>query len=61
MSGEFDSRKDSHPVKLEQRLGIWVKLSFRELNDPKVSELRSFDNMDILLSHKRDRNREGML
>ena len=61
MSGEFDSRKDSHPVKLEQRAGIWVKLSFRELNDPKVSELRSFDNMDILLSHKRDGNREGML
>ena len=48
-------------MKLEQRLGIWVKLSFRELNDPKVSELHSFDNMDILLSHKRDGNREGML
>ena len=31
MSGEFDSRKDSHSTKLEQRPQIFVKLSFREL------------------------------
>ena len=31
MSGEFDSRKDSHPTKLEGRPRIFVKLSFREL------------------------------
>ena len=31
MSGEFDSRKDSHSTKLEQRPQIFVKLNFREL------------------------------
>ena len=31
MSGEFDSRKDSHSAKLEQRPQILVKLSFREM------------------------------
>ena len=30
MSGELDSRKDSHSTKLEQRPQIFVKLSFRE-------------------------------
>ena len=32
MSGEFDSRKDSHSTKLEVRPQISVKLSSRELN-----------------------------
>ena len=41
MSGEFDSRKDLHSTKLEQRPQIFIKLSFRELcgfpvNIPKV-------------------------
>ena len=31
MSGEFDSRKDSHSTKFERRPGTFVKLSFREL------------------------------
>ena len=31
MSREFDSRKDSHATKLEQRPQIFVKLSFKEL------------------------------
>ena len=30
MSGEFDSRKDSHSAKFEQIPQIFVKLSFRE-------------------------------
>ena len=34
MSGEFDSRKDSHSTTLEQRPQIFVKLSFRELCGP---------------------------
>ena len=32
MSGEFDSRKDSHSIKLERRPQIFVKLSFRQLH-----------------------------
>ena len=43
MSEEFDSMKDSHSTKLEQRSGIFVKLSFRELCDLKLSGLQSFD------------------
>ena len=44
MSGEYDSRKDSHSTKLERRPGILVKLSFRELCDSKLSGLCPFDN-----------------
>ena len=33
MPGEFDSRKDSHSTKVEQRPQIFVKLSFRDLSD----------------------------
>ena len=29
MSGEFDSRKDSHSIKFEQRPQISLKLNFR--------------------------------
>ena len=47
MSGEFDSRKDSHPRKLEQRPSILVKLSFRELCDSKLSGSHIFDDMAI--------------
>ena len=39
MSGEFNSRKDSHSTKFDQRLQIIVKLSFRELCDSMLSDL----------------------
>ena len=48
MSGKFDSRKDSHSTKLEQRPQIFVKLSFRELCGSKLSGLHPFDNMAII-------------
>ena len=48
MSGEFDSRKDSHSTKLERRSQIFVKLSFRELCGLKLSGLHPFDNMAII-------------
>ena len=37
MSGEFDLRKDSHTTKFEWRPWIFIKLSFRELCDSKLS------------------------
>ena len=48
MSGEFDSRKDSQSTKFEQRPQIFVKLSFRELCNSKLSGLQAFDNMPII-------------
>ena len=48
MSGEFDSRKDSQSTKFEQRPQIFVKLSFRELRDSKLSGLHAFDKMVII-------------
>ena len=48
MSGEFDSRKDLQSTKFEQRPQIFVKLSFRELCDSKLSGLHAFDNMNSL-------------
>ena len=48
MSGEFDSRKDSQSTKLERRPQIFVKLSFREFCDSKLSGLHAFDNMAII-------------
>ena len=48
MSGEFDSRKDSHSTKLNRRFQIFVKLSFRELCGSKLSALYPFDNMAII-------------
>ena len=42
MSGDFDSKRDSHPIKFEQRSQILVKLS----------SLRPFDNTAISLSQK---------
>ena len=48
MSGEFDARKDSQSTKFEQRAQIFVKLSFRELCDSKLSGLHAFDNMAIV-------------
>ena len=49
MSGEFDSRKDLRSTKFEQRAHIFVKLSFGELCDSKLSGLHDFDNMDIII------------
>ena len=48
MSDKFDSRKDSHSTKFEQRPPIFVKLSFRELCDSMLSGLHPFDNMVII-------------
>ena len=43
ISGEFDLRKDSQSIKFERRPRIFVKLSFRELCDSKLSGLHAFD------------------
>ena len=48
MSGEFDSRKDSHSTKLEQRPQIFVELSFRELCGSMLSGLHPSDSMAII-------------
>ena len=48
MSGEFDSKKDSHSTKFERRPQIFAKLSFRELCDSKLPGLHPFDNMVII-------------
>ena len=43
MSGEFNSRKDSHSTQLKQKSQIFVKLSFRVLCDSNLSSLHYFD------------------
>ena len=48
MSGEFYSRKDSQSTKFLKRPQIFVKVSFRELCDSKLSGLYAFDNMAIV-------------
>ena len=48
MSGEFDSKKDLESTKFERRPRIFVKLSFKELCDSKLSGLHAFDNMAII-------------
>ena len=48
MSEDFESRKDSHSTKLEQRPKIFVKLSSRELCSSKLSGLHPFDYMVIV-------------
>ena len=48
MSGEFDSRKDSHSTQLEQRPQIFLKLRFRGLRGSKLSGLHLFNNMAII-------------
>ena len=45
MSGESDSRKNSHLTEFEQRTQIFEKLSFRELCDSKLSGLYPFGNI----------------
>ena len=48
MSGDFDSRKDSHSLKFEQRPQIFVKLSLRELCYSELPGLHLFDNMAMI-------------
>ena len=48
MLGDYDSRKDSRSRKFEQRLQLFIKLSFRELYDLKLSGLNAFDSMAII-------------
>ena len=48
MSGEFDSRKDLQSTKFERRPQIFVKLSFREFCNSKLSGLHAFGNMAII-------------
>ena len=58
MSGEFDWKKDSQWAKFNWRPQIFVKLSFIELCDSKLSGLHGFNIMDIILSLNRLKNRE---
>ena len=48
MSGEFDSRNDSHSTKLEERPQIFVELSFTELCGSKLAGLHPFDNIAMI-------------
>ena len=48
MTGESDSRKDSHSTKLEQGLHIFVELRFSELRGSKLSGCHPSDNMAII-------------
>ena len=43
MSGEFDSRKDLQTKKFERRPQMFLKLSFIELSNSKLSGLQAFD------------------
>ena len=45
---EFDSRKDSQSTKFEWKPQIFVKWSFRELYNSKLSGLHAFNNMAII-------------
>ena len=45
---ERDSREDSQSTKFKPRPRIFVKLSFGELFDSKLSGLYAFDNMTII-------------
>ena len=48
MSGDFDSKKGSHSTKFEWGSQVFVKPSFRELCDSKLSGFYPFDNMVII-------------
>ena len=47
MPGEVDSRKDSQSARFERKPQLFVKLSFRELCDSKLSGLHAYDNLAI--------------
>ena len=44
ISGESDLRKDPHSIKFKERPQLFLKPSFGELRDSKLSDLRPFDN-----------------
>ena len=48
MSGEFDSRKDSHSTKFKRRPRIFLKINFWQLCHSNLSCLHPFDNMTII-------------
>ena len=48
ISGESDSRKDSHSTKFKRRPKIFIKLSFREFCDSKLFGLHPFDNKALI-------------
>ena len=48
MSGEFDSRKDLQSAKFEQRIQLFIKLTFRELCNSELTALHAFDNMAVI-------------
>ena len=52
MPGEFDSKKVLHLAKFKQKPQIYVKLSFREVCDSKLSSLHPFGNMTIIHCNK---------
>ena len=52
MSGEFDSRKDLQTKKFGRRPQMFLKLSFIELSNSKLSGLQAFDYMKIYHSSK---------
>ena len=47
MSGEFDSKKDSHSTKFEQRPQIFLKLSFRRFQNYLVYILLIIPNFRV--------------
>ena len=55
MSGEFDSRKDSHSTRLERNSQLLTRLNFRELCDSKLPGLRPFGNVAISKVKKRSK------
>ena len=59
MSLEFDLRKDSHSIQFEQRPQIFVKISFTEFGDSKLSGLDSLNNMPINHELKTGQNRKS--
>ena len=61
MPRKFNSKKDSHPMKIERRLQISVRLSFRELCDSNLFGSRAFDDMAISMSQEGDKKRKGRL
>ena len=54
ISEEFNSRKDSQSIKLEQRPQNLANLKFRELCDSKLSRLHPFGKTAILLNQKKE-------
>ena len=58
--GQFDSRKDTHPTKLEQGPPMPPKLRFTYFCDSELPDLCTFYNMAISLN-QRGKNQKGRL